>query len=268
MLSPFWQYEIPLWTVGVLFACLLLFPMEIGFRLGARARRVHPDPDALSKRDITLTAMLTLLALMLAFTYSFSMSRADLRKAAFINEVNAISTAFLRSDLLSEPGRTHVRQQLYAYAQSRYVEPGKITTLQAVQQFVAESLAIQAGIWPAVKQAIRQEGTMTDPEKALLIAATNDVLDTHTSRLAVFFDRLPMSVLALLVLIAGTSLGFAAHNGSVGGYQMRLRLTAFALVLACLMYTILDFDMMFRGFIQVDQASLVDLIAEMNASME
>jgi len=109
---------------------------------------------------------------------------------------------------------------------------------------------------------------MTAPERALLIAAINDVLDSHTTRMAVFYDRLPTAVLLLLVLIAGTALGVAAYNSSLSGHQLRWRMTGFALILASLMYVILDYDMMQRGFIQVDHSSLVKLIEEMGAALK
>ena len=67
------------------------------------------------------------------------MSRADLRKKALITEVNALGTAFLRADLLDEPGRTDVRQRLYDYTKSRNVQPGTITTLEEVQSVVKRS---------------------------------------------------------------------------------------------------------------------------------
>lgn len=267
MLGAFWQYQIPLWLVVFLFLVVLLIPMEAGFRLGVRKRRLHPDPKDEVRSDVTLTSMLALLGLMLAFTYSFSMSRADLRKKALTAEVNALGTAFLRADLLAEPGRTDVRQRLCDYAKSRYVEPGAISTLKEVQQVVERSEEIQSRIWPAVKRALRQPGDTTDPEKALLITAVNDVFDSHTSRMAVFFDRLPSAVLLLLVLIAGISMGVAAYNSSLSGYQLRWRMTAFAFILAALMYIILDYDMMMRGFIQVDQRSLIDLIHAMETAL-
>ena len=130
MLGAYWQYQIPLWVVIFLFLFALLVPMEIGFRVGARQKLLHLQGDEGAYSDVTVTAMLTLLALMLAFTYSFSMSRADLRKQAQIAEVNALGTAFLRADLLPEPGRSEVRQRLYDYTESRYVEPGTILTLE------------------------------------------------------------------------------------------------------------------------------------------
>jgi hypothetical protein len=211
--------------------------------------------------------MFALLGLMLAFTYSFSMSRADLRKRAIITEVNSIGTAYLRADLLTEPGRSDVRQLLYDYARSRFVAPGSIRTLEGMQGVVARSLEMQRRLWPAVKKAIRQDGEMTSPERALLVSAVNEVLDSHTSRMAVIYDRLPTAVLALLVLIAGSSLGVAGYNLTAGGHSTRWRMSVFALILASLMYLILDYDMMMRGLIQVDHSSLELLIEQMEADL-
>jgi len=268
MLDPYWQYQIPLWAVIFLFLILLLIPMELGFRLGRRHRSTHPDFQEKARSDLTLTSMLALLGLMLAFTYSFSMSRADLRKAAVVNEVNAISTAFLRADLLPEPGRSDVRELLFEYAKSRYVEPGTIKTRKELQEVIDRSVEAQSKIWPAVKAAVRQTGEMTDPEKALLVSAVNDVLDSHTNKIAVIYDRLPTAVLALLVLIAGASLAVAAYNLGLRRLFSRLRMTAFASILATLMYIILDYDMMMRGLIQVDHSSVVLLIEEMGMALQ
>jgi hypothetical protein len=128
--GPYWLYQLPLWVVIFLLMILLLVPMEVGFRLGMRLKPMKRDLESEARSDVTIAAMMALLGLMLAFTYSFSLSRADLRKAALIKEVNAISTAFLRADLLPEPGRTEVRKLLYDYAKSRYVKPGTVRTLE------------------------------------------------------------------------------------------------------------------------------------------
>ncbi|MFK7845497.1 MAG: hypothetical protein AB8G77_09355, partial [Rhodothermales bacterium] len=80
MLDLYWQYEIPLWLVIFLFLIMLAIPMELGFRIGGRQHRLHLRAGKTVRKDVTLAAMLTLLGLMLAFTYMFSMSRADMRK--------------------------------------------------------------------------------------------------------------------------------------------------------------------------------------------
>lgn len=267
MFGPYWQYQLPLWVVIFLFLILLLIPMEVGFRLGVWQKEMRPDLKRGARGDVALASIMALLGLMLAFTYSFSLSRSDLRKVELIKEVNAISTAFLRADLLPEPGRTEVRKLLFDYAKSRYVKPGTIRTLSELESAVNRSVEIQSRIWPAVKSALRQKGDISDPEKALLVSAINDVLDSHTSKMAVVYDRLPTAVLALLVMIAGASLGLAGYNSGLTGNFSRWRMTAFALILASLIYIILDYDMMLRGFIRIDQRSLLLLIDEMKMAV-
>jgi hypothetical protein len=265
--GAYWQYQLPLWVVFSLFLIPLLISIEVGFRLGVRQKPLHAHAGSETRGDVTLASMMALLGLMLAFTYSFTMSRADLRKVAITKEVNAIGTAFLRADLLPEPGRTEVRARLFDYAKTRYVEPGTVKTLEELKKIVDRSLQSQSKIWPAVKSALRQQGEMTDPEKALLVSAINEVLDAHTSRMAVFFDRLPTAVLALLVLIAGFSLGMAAYNAGLRDQFSRWRMTGFALILAFLTYIILDFDMMMRGLIQIDNRSLILLIHQLKSTL-
>ncbi len=267
MLDTYWQYELPLWLVIFLFLIILVVPMEIGFRLGQQ-RRLRSDAAKAARNDVTLAAMLALLGLMLAFTYSFSMSRSDLRKQALVAEVNAISTAFLRADLASEPSRTKLRESLFEYAQSRLVAPESIRTIEQLQEVIDRSLEVQSKIWPATKSALRQEGEMSDPEKALLVSAINDVLDAHAIRVAVIYDRLPTAVLALLVLIAGAALAVAAYNTTLIAQSSRGRMIAFAVILALLMYVILDFDMSARGFIRVNFQSFVLLVQDMEVALK
>jgi hypothetical protein len=99
------------------------------------------------------------------------------------------------------------------------------------------------------------------------VQAVNDVLDAQTKRVAVVFDRLPGVVVALLVLIAATSLAVAAHNAGLNGRMSRWRMSAFAIVLAALMLVILDFDQGKRGLIQISDHPLKAVIHEMEHSL-
>ena len=56
----------------------------------------------------------------------------------------------------------------------------------------------------------------------------------------------------------------AIYNSSLSGPS---DLTAFAFILASWIYLILDFDMMVRGFIQVDHSSFVVLIDEIRNAL-
>lgn len=263
----YWVYEIPIWLDMVFFLVVLLAPMEAGFRIGLRKHRLNPEAERAARGDATLTSILALLGLMLAFTYAFCMSRADLRKQALLNEVNAIGTAFLRADLAPEPGRTELRKRLLDYARSRLVTLEMVRTRKRLEQVIASSLEAQAELWPATKSAVQQEGDMPAPLKASLVAAINAVLDAHTIRIAVIYDRLPTAVLFLLLLIAAAAIAMAAYSAALRGNANRWRMSVFAVILAALMFLILDFDMVLKGFIRISQEPVAALVREMEAAM-
>jgi hypothetical protein len=137
--------------------------------------------------------------------------------------------------------------------------------MQQLQQVIARSLEAQAKLWPATKLAL--QGDVPAPIEASLVQAVNAVLDAHTTRLAVGFDRMPAIVLILLVLIAAVSLAEAAHNAGLRGRMIRWRMSAFAFVLVILIFIIVDFDQSLRGFIQVSNQSLISLVQDMEAAI-
>lgn len=256
-----WLYRIPIWVNGLLFVAVLLMAVEAGYRIGLRRYRVVGKATKKTGDDVTLASMLALLGLLLAFTYSFSLSRADMRKQAIVNEANAIGTAFLRADLAQEPGRSALRQALIDYARTRVV--GKGLYGDALRTEIERSLEVQSRLWPASKQAL--QGELPAPIQASIVQAINEVLDMHAARIAVIRDRLPGAVLLLLVLVAATSLAVAAHNAALSGQVNRGRMTAFAIALAALMLIIVDFDRGKEGLIQISDRPLLDLIRDLES---
>ena len=108
MIGYFFQ-QLPLWVIALLFLAVLSVAVELGFRVGLRKRKQWPDAE-IGGGGVVLTAMMALLGLILAFTYSASASRYDARKQAVIVEANDIGTAFLRAGLVDDPGRTEPQQ--------------------------------------------------------------------------------------------------------------------------------------------------------------
>jgi hypothetical protein len=66
-----------------------------------RSRRRPAKEDELADLDIVQTAILTLLALIVGFSFSMAVSRYDQRKNYEEAEANAIGTEYLRADLLA-----------------------------------------------------------------------------------------------------------------------------------------------------------------------
>lgn len=250
-----WLYELPIWVNGVLFVTILLLAVELGFWTGVRSPKRQEESD---DHDISLGSMLAILGLLLAFTYAFTLSRADHRKSAIISEANAIGTAFLRADMAAGAGRTELRRRLLDYARTRVAIP---KTAGEAREIFHRSLEAQAQLWPATKAAL--QGDLSEPIKVAIIRSINAVLDAHTARVAVAFDFLPPVVLALLLLIGAACLALAAQDAARTNRMTHLRLRVLALVLAALMLTIVDFDRPYEGFIQWSNQSLVTLVHDM-----
>lgn len=260
----FYLYEWPIWVDGVLFLLLLLIAVEVGYRRGRRRHHESEDATRTVRGDVTLGSMLALLGLLLAFTYAFSLSRADMRKQAIIHEANAIGTAFLRADLGSEPGRSELRKGLLNYAHTRLIY--KELYGDALREAVDRSLDTQARLWPAAKLAM--QGDVPGPLQASIVQAVNEVLDTHAIRLAVIHDRIPGAVFGLLLLVAATSISVAAHNAGLNGTINRWRMSAFALILSALILIIIDFDRGQHGLIRISLQPLEVVVKDLEAQLE
>jgi hypothetical protein len=260
-----WLYEIPLWANAVLFLVVLFAAVEIGFRFGLRQHQAKRSAEKATRGDVTLGSMLALLGLMLAFTYAFTLSRADARKQSVVEEANAIGTAFLKADLLPEPGRSEVRERLLDYARTRVVIREQVKNQSAREKFIARTMAAQSQLWPATKRALQD--SPLGPYESSMVQAVNDVLDSHTRRLTAALDHMPEVVTVLLLLIAALSIAVAANNAGLSGRMNRWRMGSFTLILAGLMLIILDFDRPQVGFIMLDERPLSALVEDIENTL-
>lgn len=249
----FWT---PAWLSCLVLLGLLVAAVEGGYRLGER-HRLGREADVGLDLTATQGAMLGLLGLLLAFTYSFVASRADARKQAVIHEANAIGTAWLRGGLMPQPHAGEIRELLRQYLDSRLVSHQVGTHPTRLRQALARSDAIQAQLWPAV-QRMTQRHPPT-PLQAQFVGSINDVLDRHTDRMAAAMDHLPALVLVLLAVVAAASLGLTAYAGGLQARRNRVLTIGLSLLVVAVVFVILDLDHARSGFIRVSQQSLIDL---------
>jgi hypothetical protein len=263
-------YNIPLSLVALIFVVLMMLAEEVGYRVGLlrRARLGEADGE-LGGGGVVLTSMFAILGLIIAFTYSSSVQRYEARKSAVIHEANALGTAYLRANLVAEPGRSELKTALYEYALTRvpqaYGKHNNDSVLYSPQEQID---ALQATldailpIWP-ITQRIVLSSPSPGPVEMSLVSAINQVLDVHTERLAALFDKLPNSVIWMLVVIAAAALSVTGYNAGVTGHISRWRMTIFACVLAGVMVVIIDFDRPGDGLIRVSRVSVSIAIDDM-----
>ena len=116
-------YEYSLLTTFLIGLAVILAASEIGHRFGRRtAARGGNDVATLEG------AVLGLLALMIAFTFSMALSRFEARRDAVLNEANAIGSTALRARLLPEPQRTELLKLLREYVTIRLDTTGRLAS--------------------------------------------------------------------------------------------------------------------------------------------
>lgn len=257
-------YDIPIWINGVLFLAVMLLAFEVGYRIGVRRPRVFKDEES-EGGDFAITAMFATLGLILAFTYAFTVSRHQNRKQVVVDEANAIGTAFLRAGLMPNPEGAELKRALLEYARTRVATAENIASRATVEETIRRSSEAQAKLWPITERIVlsKQPG----PIEASLVAAINQVLDINTARITITYERVPQAILFMLLFVSAASLGIAGFSSGRSERFRRWRMTALALVLASVIFIIIDFDYPQQGFIRIPQQPLQSTIAEMEANL-
>jgi hypothetical protein len=129
--------------------------IELGYRLGLRSRRDNSDA-LLSHTGSVQAALLGLLALLLGFTYSQSLSRHEQRSEAVAAEANAIGTAWLRAHLLPISVRETVLQDFRQYQDLR-IKAGSVSLVERSTRdaLIENSQTVSNQLWKYAQQAAR-----------------------------------------------------------------------------------------------------------------
>jgi len=215
----------------------------------------------------SLGAILTLLGLLLAFSFGNSISVTQTRKATIIQEAAALSTAFLRADYLGEPGRTELKAAILEYTKTR-VTPGggKLDTVEEVQFFLQTSLKSQAKLWPLTLQVTADP--LPPAMKTFVAGAVNDALDAHLVRLQTLSAPISDYAQSMLFAAAIASLFLLGNRSGSIGRKLSWRTFVLSGFLFLVMITIIDFQRGEEGFILTDQTALLATIFEMELAMQ
>jgi hypothetical protein len=161
------------------------------------------------------TASLTLLGLIIGFSFSMAVSRYDQRKNLEEAEANAIGTEYVRADLLPPEDTPKVHELLRRYTDLRvsfYLARGE----QQLQQINDETVKVQAQLWAAILPAAGKQSL--SPVVALAVSGMNDVLNSQGYTQAAWWNRIPMAAWGLMGLIAvacNLLVGYGAHRKSI-----------------------------------------------------
>jgi hypothetical protein len=256
MLATEFFYSTPIWLIGCGLVVLLLLAIEAGVLAGAGARARRKEQVTADLGPIQ-GAVLGLLGLLLAFTYSLAASRQDARRGLVVREANAIGTAYLRAGLLPEPRLGELRAILRQYLDSRIAPDEVARDPVKLAETVRRSERILQTLWPAASRNI--EGRPPTVLDSLMFQALNEVIDLHTERLAAYEYRVPQIILWLLFAVAAMAMAMTGFGGGLSGRRSLFFTSMLAVMVAAVIMVILDLDNPRRGFIRVSQRPMIQL---------
>src|SRR5262250_3900426 len=236
----------------ILFLSLAVFWASASIGAWLR-KRTHQLPEG-AHEDFAflLGGTLTLLGLIIGFTFSMAVSRYDQRKNYEEEEANAIGTEYVRADLLPAGDSAKVRDLLRKYLDRRILF---YTTRDDshLAQIEAETQKLQNELWTAIQPAAAAN---PNPVMALVVSGMNDVLNSQGYTQAAWWNRIPVAAWALMAAISISSnllIGYGAH-----GRDWRTLLIV-PIIVSIAFLLIADLDSPRGGAIRVMPQNLISL---------
>lgn len=234
---------------------LLLFSLVVlwlAARLGLHLRRSRGESKLVESEDfdLVLGATLTLLGLIIGFTFSMALNRYDQRKNYEEAEANAIGTEYVRADLLPPAEASKVRSLLREYTDQRilYYTARKPERLRQVR---VNTTQLEANMWSAVTPVAAQRDSIS----ALILSGMNDTINSEGYTQAAWINRIPVAAWILLLSISFFSNMLVGYRES----KPSVLLLVLPLAIAISFFLIADIDSPRSGVIRVAPLNLESL---------
>jgi len=239
----------------LIFGAVSVFVLWLAAQAGSFLHRRQELEEAEHKDlEVILAATLTLLGLIIGFTFSMAVSRYDQRKNYEEAEANAIGTEYARAGLLPGSEAPKVRELLINYVNQRVLF---YTTRSAgkLDEINASTARLQSDLWSVVQARAVAEPT---PVMALAASGMNDVLNSQGYTQAAWWNRIPQAAWALMAAIAiccNLLLGYTSRRSD----NTVLRPFILPLIVSISFFLIADLDAPRAGVIRVRPQNLMTL---------
>jgi hypothetical protein len=246
------------WQLALVLAGIMFGATVIGLVAG---RSLSRHADVLREPlGVVQGALLTLVGLLLAFGLAMAVSRYESRRAAVVDDANAIGTAYLRAQTLREPTRGLSLPLYVEYVDASLRLSGSVPGSSAAKAAIAAESVLQRRLWSLAGEALAAQPTQSAPR--LYVESLNEMIDMQTTRVSALNNRVPSAILLVEVIGAATALGLMAlYLAALSRGVVTMLLAAGLLTL--LLFVTFDLDRPQRGFITVPAAPLVALRASM-----
>jgi hypothetical protein len=225
-------------------------------RWHGRRLRVKSGEVPVSKFD---DASLALLGLLLGFTFSMALVKHDQRRLMVVADGNAIGDFYTCASLLNEPVRTKLQTVIHNYTRLRLELTGQRPDEAMLESALGQMQLMQGQMTVLVDQALAAGTPIAVP----LTNTLNGITSNHAARLAAARDRLPASVVLLLLISAVISSMLVGREQGVSERADVAGTVSFVVLVSFAVYVILDLNQPERGLITVSQEPIQRLLSSM-----
>jgi len=240
----------------LLVLALSLVALWLSVRIGVSFRKRRRSLEENERKDfgIIMAAILTLLGLIIGFSFSMAITRYDQRKNLEETEANAIGTEYVRADLLPAADAPRVRALLENYLDQRVLFY-KTRDDRQLGQIDSATAQLETGLWSAVQAPAAAQPT---PIVTIAVTGMNDVLNSKGYTQAAWLNRIPIAAWGLMTAIA-ICCNLLIGYGARGGEARTMLLLVLPLVVSISFCLIADIDSPRGGIVRVRPQNLISL---------
>jgi len=263
MLTVHFLDLVPIWLLFIGAIVLMVFFIEVGFRLGKRSL-IHAKKAQTSQVRAIMGAGLGLLAFMLAFTFNTAQTHFEARVQNVAEEARIARNAFMQADLLAEPERTMAKQLLKDYVdlRSNMRKPDNLNMSEALSELITFSEQIQKKLWTLAVTAGKQETQDQSDGKPndMFMASVLALIDIHFTRVhSAIMNRIPLTIWLTLYLMAVLAMVIMGYQAGLTERRSPVATVTLAVAFSAVILLITDLDRPVGQFFQVNRQLLIDL---------
>lgn len=224
------------------------------FEIGRFFRNMRRVADTKSERAGFLAieaAIFGFVALILAFTFSWSFMRFDVSRHLIIEEVNHINSAYLRLSLLPSQDQSELKGKLRQYVDARVAAYRAFPDYAKAQAGIDRATAIQGEIWTTAVTATQK---MTSPQVSLLILpALDSMFDIANTRYMAIKMRRPVTITCLIIVLVFSCSLLAGFGMGDSKSRSWIHIIIYAALLTMTICTIVDLEYARTGLVQISE---------------
>jgi hypothetical protein len=181
------------------------------------------------------------------------------RSDIIVKEANALGTAHLRADTIAEPQRGELKAAVKEYTADRVTLLSREGRDQ-IAPLLTKARGLHEQMWRSAIQATQNNA----PLMAVVLPSINEVIDLHSTHLAMARRHLPIPIMAVLLGTAAIGVSLLGFGNGRVGRRFSVLDSVYGAVLAFALWMTIDLDYPGIGIIRVSNLSVVEALASMN----